>query len=169
MKPLLLAGLIGLAGLGLAPRQVWAHGIESSLERLSTLSDGYQRAASAPSGQTLRLESHFSSGEPARDAAVRVVPPDGGTPIELGRTDASGRIVFTLPDRASLQWEVQVDAGPGHRDYLELPEAGPNPPGPARVSRSSPYAREEGWLYLLPVGVLAVAGLAGMVRSRRPS
>jgi nickel transport protein len=157
MKPLFLSGLIGLASLVLAPVQVRAHGIESSLERLTSLSD------------SLRLESQFSSGQPASDAAVRIVPPDGGTPIELGRTDAAGRIVFTLPPQASRQWEVQVDGGPGHRDYLELPEPEATPSAPARVSRSHPYPRTEGWAYLPPLGVLAVAGLAGMLRPRRPS
>jgi nickel transport protein len=157
MKPLFLSGLIGLASLVLAPVQVRAHGIESSLERLTSLSD------------SLRLESQFSSGQPASDAAVRIVPPDGGTPIELGRTDAAGRIVFTLPPQASRQWEVQVDAGPGHRDYLELPEPAATSPQPAPVSRSHPYPLVEGWAFLPPLGVLAVAGLAGMLRPRRPS
>ena len=157
MKPLLFSGLVGLVGLGLAPAQVRAHAIESSLERLTSLTD------------SLRLESQFSSGEPAGDAAVRLVPLDGGSPIELGRTDAAGTIVFTLPPQASRQWEVQVDGGPGHRDYLELPEPEATPSAPARVSRSHPYPRTEGWAYLPPLGVLAVAGLAGMLRPRRPS
>ncbi len=157
MKPFLLSGLIGLASLVLAPGQVRAHAIESSLERLTSLSN------------SLRLESQFSSGQPASDAAVRIVPPDGGTPIELGRTGADGSIVFTLPPQASRQWEVQVDAGPGHRDYLELPEPTATPAAPARVSRSHPYPRVEGWALVTPLGVLAVAGLAGMLRTRRPS
>lgn len=157
MKPLFFSGLIGLAGLVLAPAQVRAHGIESSLERLTSLSN------------SMRLESQFSSGQPASDAAVRIVPPDGGPAIELGRTDAAGSIVFTLPPQASRQWEVQVDAGPGHRDYLELPEPSATPPQPARVSRSHPYPQKEAWAFLPPLGVLAMAGLAGMLRPRLPS
>jgi len=157
MKPLLVSGLIGLASLVLAPSQARAHAIESSLERLTSLSN------------SLRLESQFSSGQPASDASVRIVPPDGGTPIELGRTDATGSIVFTLPPQASRQWEVQVDAGPGHRDYLELPEPAATPSQPARVSRSHSYPQMEGWAMVPPLGVLAVAGLAGMLRPRRPS
>ncbi len=157
MKPLLVSGLIGLVSLVLAPSQARAHAIESSLERLTSLSN------------SLRLESQFSSGQPASDAAVRIVPPDGGTPIELGRTDAAGSIVFTLPPQAGRQWEVQVDAGPGHRDYLELPEPSATPSPPARVSRSHSYPQVEGWALVPPLGVLAVAGLAGMLRPRRPS
>jgi nickel transport protein len=168
MKPLLFTGLVGLASLVVAPTQVSAHAIESSLERLSSLNESLNRSA-APGPETLRLESQFSGGQPASDAAVRIVPPDGGAPIELGRTGADGSIVFTLPPQASRQWEVQVDAGPGHRDYLELPEPEATPAAPARVSRSHPYPRLEGWAYLPPLGVLAVAGLAGMLRTRRPS
>jgi nickel transport protein len=169
MKPLLFTGLIGLAALVAAPSQVHAHAIESSLERLTSLNESLNRSAAAPAPETLRLESQFSGGQPASDAAVRIVPPDGGTPIDLGRTGADGTIVFTLPPQANRQWEVQVDAGPGHRDYLELPAPEATPAGPARVSRSLPYPRLEGWAYLPPLGVLAVAGLAGILRLRRPS
>jgi nickel transport protein len=42
----------------------------------------------------------------------------------MGRTDAQGRLRFELPGELSDGWELQVDAGPGHRDYLELPEDG---------------------------------------------
>ncbi len=169
MKPLLFTGLVGLAALVVAPTQVRAHAIESSLERLTSLNASLNSSAATPGPETLRLQSQFSAGQPASDAAVRIVPPDGGTPIELGRTGADGSIVFTLPPQASRQWELQVDAGPGHRDYLELPEPAATPAGPARVSRSHPYPRLEGWAYLPPLGVLAVAGLAGMLRTRRPS
>ncbi len=169
MKPLLFTGLVGLAAVVVAPNQVHAHAIESSLERLTSLNASMNRSAATPSPETLRLQSQFSAGQPASDAVVRIVPPDGGTPIELGRTGADGSIVFTLPPQASRQWEVQVDAGPGHRDYLELPEPETTPGAPARVSRSHPYPRLEGWAYLPPLGVLAVAGLAGMLRTRRPS
>ena len=90
-----------------------AHAIESSLERLSGLSN------------TLQLESRFGNGEPASNASVRLVPPGGGTAIEIGRTDASGQLRFQLPKAAGGDWELQVDRGPGHRDYLELPARGP--------------------------------------------
>ena len=87
-----------------------SHAIESSLERLSSLTD------------QLVLDSRFGNGEPADDAVVRLVPPNG-EPIEVGRTDASGQLRFQLPSNATSAWELQVDRGPGHRDYLELPGA----------------------------------------------
>jgi nickel transport protein len=87
-----------------------SHAIESSLERLSSLTD------------QLVLDSRFGNGEPANDAVVRLVPPNG-EPIEVGRTDASGQLRFQLPSNATSAWELQVDRGPGHRDYLELPGA----------------------------------------------
>ena len=169
MKPLLFTGLIALAALVATPARVSAHAIESSLERLSSLNESLHRSSATPNAAILRLESQYSGGQPASDAAVRIVPPDGGTPIELGRTGADGTIVFTLPPQATRQWEVQVDAGPGHRDYLELPEPSATSTEPARVSRSRPYPRLEGWAYMQPLGVFAVAGLAGMLRTRRPS
>lgn len=111
----LLAGAV-LLSLAAVPG-ARAHGIESTLERLGSLS------ADAP----LRLESKFSNGLPAREAAVRMVSPDGATALELGRTNADGRLTFPLPAQARADWELQVDAGPGHRDYVELPAAASAP------------------------------------------
>ena len=117
-RPALLAlGL--LFGLATGVPRAQAHAIESSLERLGAVSDA------------LMLESRFGSGEPARDAVVRLQPPTGD-PIEVGRTDAEGRLRFSLPPAADAAWEVQVDGGPGHRDYLELPAA----PAPATAAAS---------------------------------
>jgi len=115
-QPLRMPLLIGGCTLAvLVTPMVHAHGIESSLERLgrSTLRSPYQ------------LESRFSTGLPARDAAVRMVSPTGDTSIELGHTNGDGQLTFTLPSQARADWEVQVDAGPGHRDYVELPGAVP--------------------------------------------
>jgi nickel transport protein len=120
-----------------------SHAIESSLERLSALND------------KLLLESRFGNGEPASDAVVRLVPP-GGQPVEVGRTDGQGRLSFTLPSQASADWEVQVDGGPGHRDYLELP-AGSGPA--ARVQGEPRLPLLAGRSPLVAVGLLGLGGL----------
>ena len=91
-----------------SPAAVQAHGIESSITRLQSLSD------------SLMLHSQFSNGEPTSDAIVRLVAPDGQA-VELGRTNAEGQLSFALPKQANGDWELQVDGGPGHRDYLEMP------------------------------------------------
>ena len=52
---------------------------------------------------------------------VRLLNPDGSTGQELGLTDASGRLQLDLRDVADGVLDLQVDGGPGHRDYLELP------------------------------------------------
>lgn len=104
LLPLISTGLL-LAGSSPAS----AHAIESSLQRLETLREG------------LVLESRFSSGEPASGAIVRLVPPGGANPVEVGRIDSDGRLGFSLPSQANGSWELQVDGGPGHRDFLELP------------------------------------------------
>jgi hypothetical protein len=70
MKPLFLSGLIGLAGLVLAPVQVRAHGIESSLERLTSLSD------------SLRLESCAHRREHGLSHRCSPLPEVEGTAIE---------------------------------------------------------------------------------------
>ncbi|MCX5930262.1 MAG: hypothetical protein NTW83_00105 [Cyanobacteria bacterium] len=110
-----LCSLLALPALGavvamvVAPGPVEAHAIESSLDRLESLRDG------------LMLESHFSNGEPVKGALVRLVPPHGGQPVEVGQMNAQGRLSFTMPKGADGNWELQVDAGPGHRDFLEVP------------------------------------------------
>lgn len=145
LLPVLIAG-----GLLLAPQSGRAHGIQSNLERLS--------------GLQASLESSFSNGLPASNANVRLVPP-GGTPIELGHTDAKGHLSFQLPARASADWEIQVDAGPGHRDYLEVP--------PQPKDRSAAMSRSEGPLqgslnHLLALALVGSAGILGGLLITRP-
>lgn len=112
-----LKALLGVVSLlvipVLSPYPARAHGIETSLERISTLhgTGGLEK---------LEIQSRFSSGVPTQDASVRLLPASGGDPIELGHTGADGRLRFDLPAVAQAGGEIQVDAGPGHRDYLDL-------------------------------------------------
>jgi nickel transport protein len=151
---LTLAALAALVGLIAAPGRVEAHAIESSLDRLESLRDG------------LMLESHFSNGEPVKGATVRLVPPDGGQPVEVGQIDAKGRLSFNMPKGADGNWELQVDAGPGHRDFLEVPTQA----GQAqldRVSSSDPelkptlFSVHEHRSLLLIGGVTGLGALVG--------
>lgn len=112
----LLAGGFSLAILCVSAAQ--AHGIQSTLERLSNLS-------SPSANRPYQLESRFSSGLPAKDASVRLVSPGGDASLELGHTNSEGQLTFTLPAQAKADWELQIDAGPGHRDYVELPATSP--------------------------------------------
>ena len=133
----------------LSPAAAQAHGIESSLTRLQSLSDG------------LMLQSQFSNGEPTSDAVVRLVAPDGQA-VELGRTNAEGQLSFALPKQANGDWELQVDGGPGHRDYLEMPVQ----QGQAqldRISQRPPQHNPLAWLSALG----ATAMLLGLQRIRR--
>jgi len=100
--------LLGLGSLtALMPHSASGHAIESTLTYL----DG-----------TLELSSSFSSGEPTKDAVVRLVNADGSPGKELGRMGSDGRLQVTLPaELKNGRVELQVDGGPGHRDYLELP------------------------------------------------
>ena len=142
--------LLALAPLAW-PSLAHAHGIESSLSPLRGLNN------------QLLLQSQFSNGEPARDAVVRLVPPDGH-PLDLGRTDGQGQLSFALPKDAQGSWELQVDGGPGHRDYLEMPVQR----GQAQLDRVSGQPQPaRGWLMGLS-GLGAAAMLLGLQRIRRP-
>lgn len=154
----------------LLPLQAWqpaqAHGIQSTLEPLRQAAAA---AGPALSSAELQLSSQFSTGVPASDAAVKLVSPDGATSIALGRTDASGRLNINLPSGSHLGWEVVVDAGPGHRDYLELPsadgrshaEAKPLPSLWHGLRAASPLAG------LSLLGLLAISGMGQQLRRRR--
>lgn len=133
------------AALLLCPAPAHSHALESSLERLSSLTD------------ELVLDSRFGNGEPADDAVVRLVPP-GGSPIEVGRTDANGQLRFQVPQGATASWEVQVDKGPGHRDYLELPSASPTSSRDAGPSALLGRHRSADWQ---PLGLIGVVGTVG--------
>lgn len=147
----LLPGLLAAGVVLLVPAGVRAHGIQSSLERFGGLS--------------AQLESSFSSGDPASDAEVRLVPPGGGAPISLGHTDSQGRLSFRLPPQASPEWEIQVDAGPGHRDYLEVPAASSGTmPAISSSARSLAGRRSQS----LAFAALGLSGLLGGLWMRRP-
>ncbi|QEY30976.1 hypothetical protein EVJ50_00615 [Synechococcus sp. RSCCF101] len=118
-----LAAAVALSVV-VTPPAVRSHAIESTLMHLADLQDDWPEQENG-----LTISSRFSTGEPATDAVVRLLPPDGSEPVEVGRTDASGSLSFTLPSQLDGTWEIQVDGGPGHRDYLEMPvrEARPRP------------------------------------------
>ena len=103
LAPLVLLSAV-LQGTVLAPAK--AHQIESALHYL----DG-----------DLKLSSSFSNGEPTQGAVVRLLNADGTPGQELGRTDADGRLSLDLSTVGNGTVDLQVDGGPGHRDYLELP------------------------------------------------
>jgi len=146
------------------PERAAAHAIESSLERVEALREG------------LVLESRFSTGEPVVGASVRLVRPGGGPAVELGQSDANGRFTFQLPDRADGTWELQVDGGAGHRDFLDLPvqqgrlklDQISEAPRPATAALTSPILRH--LLVFGGLGTLAcllAAGSGWRLPSRR--
>jgi nickel transport protein len=161
MRRPLLSVLLGAAALVLAPSQARAHAIQTDLTVIGG-SHGQLQASIQAGGNRLELASHFSTGLPASDAAVRLIPAQGGTPIELGRTNADGRLAFALPAGTGRDAEIQVDAGAGHRDWIELSELG----RPGRQA-SLPWAALHGnLLTLAPLAVLGLLG--GLARLNRP-
>ena len=132
----------------LLPAPLQAHAIESSLERLRGLNN------------TLALQSRYSTGLPAAGASVALVAPDGVV-VALGRTDAQGQLRFVVPPTADGRWEVRVDQGPGHRDYLELPAAAAAVP-----ARSQAWSRPH-WAGLLSLATGSLLLLGGVARLPR--
>ena len=110
------------------------------------------------------LESRFGNGQPAADAVVRLIPP-GGQPIELGRTDALGQLRFQVPQDATAHWEVQVDQGPGHRDYLELPGKVHSGRAPAGKPGSQPLQLSDG--LGVGLGLLGLSTIGGVMAWRQ--
>jgi nickel transport protein len=166
-----LPALLGAAALllapGLCPAPARAHAIESSLEHLH--GHGHNtplaRSSADPAApEELRLISSFSTGAPVVAAAVRAVAPSGGEAVELGRTDAEGRLVFRLPSQVRPDWELQVDGGPGHRDYLELPGLTARAVPTLPRGEIAQAGRQLGLLAL--IGSLGLGGLA--LRRRHP-
>ena len=162
-----LAGTVALLLAHALPAPVRAHAIQTNLERIDALSASLGQP-SAASG-FIRLETSFSSGQPVASAQVRLVPPDGGVAIEVGRTDGEGRLTFPLPKQARADWELQVDGGPGHRDYLELPGATTPALHSAKPAGKLlfPVAHHPAVLALL--GCLSLGGLGGLALRRRRS
>ena len=101
-----IAGCFGAAVMT-AAGSAQAHAIQTNLEAFRN-------------NHVLLLQSSFGNGQPAQAALVSLVPP-GGQPIPVGRTNSKGQLSFALPSDANGEWDVQVDGGPGHRDYLSLP------------------------------------------------
>ena len=147
--------LVSCAALGLgfmAGQQAKAHGIESSLRYL----DG-----------KLELSSSFSTGEPVKGAAVRLLNADGTPVDELGEIGANGQLVLTLPDLVEGVLDLQVDGRPGHRDYLELPirQGSVLLDEVVQTHNQSPALPPFAWL-----GAPALLGLVSlMVKVRQPS
>jgi nickel transport protein len=168
--PVLLASAALLACAH--PPAASAHAIQSSLETLSSLSRAYTGsstgAGTGAAGPSFALASSFSTGAPVADATVKLVPP-GGTPIALGRTDARGQLNFQLPAGAGSDWEIQVDGGPGHRDYLELPKGAVRPA--ATTFKVQPQDSPNPPNRLLPplLGLGLVGAVAGLWVVRTPN
>lgn len=146
---------LGLTAASVAmPRQATAHAIESSLHYLNG---------------SLELSSSFSSGEPAKDAVVRLLQADGSPGQELGRMGEDGRLALTLPpDLHNGRVDLQVDGGPGHRDYLELPVRN----GKVQLDQVSEHPGRQRELFQW-AGITALLGSTGLLvsvrRSRRSS
>lgn len=175
MRRPLLSVLLGTAALMaapfLAPSTARAHAIESELSNLGGQAIPHSHPHPEAGVTRLQLSSAFSTGQPASHAAVRLVPAPGAKPVELGHTDAQGRLAFALPARTGPEAEIQVDAGAGHRDWIGLNELTHTHAASTGGSGGSlahhPWKALTGTLLsLAPIAGLGLLG--GLVLRRRP-
>jgi len=156
--PVLLA-----AGFALAPVAVQAHAIQTDIELLG--GPAHSHASIPGDSGRIQLHSAFSTGEPARDASVRLIASATAEPVLLGRTDSQGRLAFSLPKGTRRDAEIQIDAGSGHRDWIDLAEI-----RQGRLQAAGPASSLRGSLQsLAPLAVLGLLGgllAAGSQRSR---
>ena len=174
LRPVRAAPVLLASGALLAfahPQAASAHAIQTTLETLSSLSRAYTGSSTGPdtaaAGPSITLASSFSTGAPVADASVTLMPP-GGTPIALGRTDARGQLNFQLPAGARPDWEIQVDGGPGHRDYLELPNGAVRPAAPTSLVQPQASPNPPNRLLTPLLGLGLVGALAGLWVVRTP-
>ena len=151
---LLSGGALSLTAT-VQPSPVHAHGIESSLEWISGLKGSRK-------SEKLEVLSRFSTGLPASDATVRWFPVEGGPSIELGRTGADGRLTFVLPPKARSGGEIQVDAGPGHRDYLELSDAEPTGSAKSPATHDPTQPLRQAWSRQVSAALIVIGMVGGI-------
>jgi len=156
----LLGAAAILMGPSLAPTPARAHAIQSDLQLLGAADLPPAGAKASASASRLQITSSFSTGQPASDATVRLLGAAGRPPVELGRTDGNGRLAFVLPAHTAADAEIQVDAGAGHRDWIELSELGPH-----RISRGR-QPLDKILLSIAPIAALGLLG--GLAHLRRP-
>lgn len=75
-------------------------------------------------GGTIRCESSFSSGNPARDAKVTATLAGSGTVMGTAVTDAKGRCALPITPElraAKTDLVIEVQAGEGHRNTWPMP------------------------------------------------
>ena len=94
----------------------------------------------------VEVEAYFDDDTPARGAKVKVLTGRQEV-IAAGRTDRDGRWSFPAPEAGTYQ--VEVDAGAGHRTTTQItvpgqrPSAGKTPPPEKGAARDQPLARAQ--------------------------
>ena len=114
----------GLGVMAIAP-VAWAHGVH----------------VTHSTGEAVRVQASFASGEPMAAAQVSVFAPDDvETPWIIGTTDPAGNFAFVPDPAQSGRWEVQVRlAGHGEIVYVPLEnssEAADSSAGEAPIAES---------------------------------
>ena len=112
-----------------------------------------------------QVQLHYADGQPFAFEAYEIYPVDGDTPLQVGRTDALGRVVFLADQRGTVRLKVFSADGHGLDKVLTLaPTASPAPPEQVSApppSRSGQLLTGLGWL----LGIFGVVQL--FIRRRK--
>ena len=111
--------------------------------------------------QAVVITLTYADGNPFAFERYRIREAGADAPLQTGRTDARGRIVF-LPDGEG-PWHVRAESqdGHGHRLIVEAASAGEEEPAPEPAARGPAYG-------VLGIGILlALFGGWALYRSRR--
>lgn len=98
----------------------------------------------------------YASGEPFAYEKYALYPAGQETPVQVGNTDAQGRIAF-VPG-ATRQWRVQASSADGHGVNLEF--TAPDVGAPAGAGAPATLPR---WL-LAGCGLALIFGLFGLLQ-----
>jgi nickel transport protein len=105
-------------------------------------------------GQAVVVKLFYADNTPFAFEGYEIYPEGGKLPVQVGRTDAQGRIAF-LPDKAG-QWRIQARSEDGHGlDFSLTTDA-----AAALVGSDKPVYERYGRIV---VGVAVILGLFGFI------
>jgi nickel transport protein len=106
--------------------------------------------------QALVVSLSYANGEPFAYEKYALYPAGQETPVQVGNTDAAGRVAF-VPG-ATRKWRLQASSADGHGVNLEF--AAPDTSGAAATTAATAPARWQ----LAAFGLALLFGVFGLVQ-----
>ncbi len=147
-----------LLAIAIAPAAIWAHNLDMDCRQIN---------------QRLEVEAFFDDDTPAREAIVKLLD-ERNELVVTAKTDAKGKCSFAFVNPGN--YELEVDAGAGHRKRRPVRIVGTLPPpeeGKSPVATAVGGVRREDatgfpWVRAaLGCGVIALVGGAWWLSRRK--